>query len=55
MIKGIGFFHICVAVDDIQEAWKKVLETGAPQDDAPKQGADSNWRKGRFDLMEKRI
>lgn len=42
--ENIGFFHLCVAVDDIQEAWKKVLETGAPQDDAPKQGADSNWQ-----------
>lgn len=42
--ENIGFFHICVAVDDIQEAWKKVLETDAPQDDAPKQGADSNWQ-----------
>ena len=28
---------------DIQEAWKKVVETGAQQDDAPKQGADHNW------------
>lgn len=42
--ENIGFFHICVAVDDIQEAWKKVLETGAPQDDPPKQGADFNWQ-----------
>lgn len=42
--ENIGFFHMCVAVDDIQEAWKKVLETGAPQDDAPKQGADYNWQ-----------
>lgn len=42
--ENIGFFHICVAVDDIQETWKKVLETGAPQDDAPMQGADSNWQ-----------
>ena len=29
---------------DIQEAWKKIVETGAPQDDAPKQGADFNWQ-----------
>ena len=42
--ENIGFFHICVAVDDIQEAWKKIVETGAPQDDAPKQGADFNWQ-----------
>lgn len=40
----IGFYHICVAVDDIREAWRKVVETGAPQDDAPKQGADHNWQ-----------
>ena len=42
--ENIGFFHICVAVDDIQKAWKKVVETGAPQDDPPKQGADYNWQ-----------
>ena len=42
--ENIGFFHICVAVDDIHEAWKIILETNAPQDDAPKQGADYNWQ-----------
>lgn len=42
--ENIGFFHICVAVDDIHAAWKKVVETGAPMDDAPKQGADYNWQ-----------
>ena len=42
--ENIGFFHICVAVDDIHEAWRKIVETGAPQDDAPKQGADFNWQ-----------
>ena len=42
--ENIGFSHLCVAVDDIQEAWKRVVEAGAPQDDAPKQGADFNWQ-----------
>ena len=42
--ENIGFFHICLEVEDIHEAWKKVVETGAPQDDAPKQGADFNWQ-----------
>jgi len=27
-----------MAVDDIQAAWKKIMETGAPLDDAPKHG-----------------
>lgn len=40
----IGFFHLCVEVDDIQEIWKKIVETNAPQDDAPKKGADNNWQ-----------
>ena len=40
----IGFFHMCIAVDDIQDIWRKIMETGAPQDDAPKQGADFNWQ-----------
>ena len=42
--ENIGFFHLCVEVDDIEEAWKKVVETGAPQDDAPKCGGDGNWQ-----------
>ena len=33
-----------MAVDDIQAALKKIMETGAPLDDAPKQGADHNWQ-----------
>ena len=40
----IGFFHICVAVDDIHEIWDRIVKSGAPQDDAPKQGADHNWQ-----------
>lgn len=40
----IGFFHLCLEVEDVHEAWKKVKETGAPMDDAPKQGADGNWQ-----------
>ena len=42
--ENIGFFHLCFAVDDIEEAWKKIVDTGAPQDDAPKQGTDLNWQ-----------
>ena len=42
--ENIGFFHLCLAVDDIHEAWKRVTETGAPQDDEPKQGVDHNWQ-----------
>lgn len=42
--ENAGFFHLCIAVDDIQEIWKRIVETGAPQDDAPKQGGDGNWQ-----------
>ena len=42
--ENIGFSHVCVAVDDIQEAWKKIVATGASQDVPPKQGADHNWQ-----------
>lgn len=42
--ENIGFFHMCVEVDDIKEAWKRIVDTGAPQDDAPKQGVDYNWQ-----------
>lgn len=39
-----GFFHLCIAVDDIHEAWQRIVDSGAPQDDAPKQGSDGNWQ-----------
>jgi len=42
--ENMGFNHLCLAVDDIQAAWKKIVESNAPQDDAPKQGADFNWQ-----------
>ncbi|MCR4584499.1 MAG: VOC family protein [Lachnospiraceae bacterium] len=42
--ENIGFFHMCVEVDDILEAWKRIVDTDAPQDDAPKQGVDFNWQ-----------
>ncbi|MCQ2482998.1 MAG: VOC family protein [Clostridia bacterium] len=42
--KNAGFFHLCLEVDDINEAWKRIVDTGAPQDDAPKQGGDGNWQ-----------
>lgn len=42
--ENAGFFHMCLVVDDIRETWKKIVETGAPQDDAPKMGADTNWQ-----------
>lgn len=37
-----GFFHLCVQVDDIDEAWARLVAAGAPQDDAPKTGCDGN-------------
>ena len=42
--ENVGFFHYCVEVDDIQAIWKKIQETGAPMDDAPKCGGDGNWQ-----------
>lgn len=42
--ENIGFFHLCIAVDDIHDIWNRIVESGAPQDDAPKQGADGNWQ-----------
>lgn len=42
--ENAGFFHLCLAVDDIQSTWQRIVETGAPQDDAPKQGGDGNWQ-----------
>ena len=34
--ENIGFFHICVSVDDIQDAWKKILETDYVQNELKK-------------------
>lgn len=42
--ENMGFNHLCLAVDDIQAVWKMVVESGAPQDDPPKQGSDYNWQ-----------
>lgn len=42
--KNAGFFHLCIEVDDVQKAWQRVCETGAPQDDAPKTAGDGNWQ-----------
>ena len=42
--ENAGFFHLCLSVDDIHEVWNKIVETGAPQDDAPKCGCDGNWQ-----------
>lgn len=42
--ENAGFFHLCVAVDDIHEIWDRLVKTNAPLDDAPKQGADFNWQ-----------
>ncbi len=42
--ENAGFFHLCLSVDDIHEVWNKIVETGAPQDDAPKCGSDGNWQ-----------
>ena len=42
--ENAGFFHLCLAVEDIREAWQRIVETGAPQDDAPKTAGDGNWQ-----------
>ena len=42
--RNAGFFHLCIEVDDIHEAWDRVVRSGAPQDDAPKCGSDGNWQ-----------
>lgn len=28
-----GFFHLCVAVDDIHEIWDRLVKTNAPLDE----------------------
>ena len=42
--ENAGFFHLCLQVEDIQATWKQIVESGAPQDDAPKTGGDGNWQ-----------
>lgn len=42
--ENAGFFHLCLEVEDIHAAWKRIVDTGAPQDDAPKRGGDGNWQ-----------
>ena len=40
----IGFNHLCLEVDDIHEAVRKVREAGYPIDAEPRQGSDHNWQ-----------
>ncbi len=42
--ENAGFFHLCIEVDDIQSTWQRLVETGAPLDDAPKCAGDGNWQ-----------
>lgn len=42
--ENAGFFHLCLQVEDVQRAWQRIVETGAPQDDAPKTAGDGNWQ-----------
>ena len=42
--ENAGFFHLCLQVEDIQATWNRIVESGAPQDDAPKEGGDGNWQ-----------
>lgn len=39
-----GFNHICVIVDDIHAAAKKIADASYPIDRAPRQGVDGNWQ-----------
>ena len=40
----IGFNHICLEVDDINEAVEKVRSAGYPIDAEPRQANDHNWQ-----------
>ena len=42
--ENAGFFHLCLQVEDVKAAWQRIVETGAPQDDAPKTAGDGNWQ-----------
>lgn len=39
-----GFNHVCLQVDDIQAATKRVQDAGYPMDKLPKMGCDNNWQ-----------
>ena len=40
--ENAGFFHLCLQVEDIDAAWQRITEAGAPRNDAPKTGGDGN-------------
>lgn len=40
----IGFNHLCLEVEDIEEAVQNVRRAGYPIDIEPQQGSDHNWQ-----------
>ena len=55
----IGFNHLCLEVDDIEEAVERVRKAGYPIDAEPNQGSDHNFQAWirdpngiRIELME---
>lgn len=54
-----SYNHVCILVDDIQEACAKITATGYPMDRMPSMGVDGNWQAwitdpdgNRIELMQ---
>lgn len=45
----IGFSHLCVAVEDIHAATKRIQDAGFQMDSMPKMGSDNNWQAWVWD------
>lgn len=52
---NIGLAHLCLAVTDIQAAYQKLTEAGAPIDSQLSLGIDGNWQCWTHDPDGNRI
>lgn len=52
---NIGFAHLCLAVSDINAAYQKIAEAGAPIDSEISCGVDGNWQCWTHDPDGNRI
>lgn len=53
--ENIGFAHLCIAVSDINAAYEKLVESGAPVDSKVSFGIDGNWQCWTHDPDGNRI
>jgi lactoylglutathione lyase len=52
---GVGYVHLCLTVDDVQDTVQELSARGVTFDDEPKLGLDGNWQVWTADPDGNRI